>query len=236
MKFGKKDNYKQAVATANKAPTGDVILNFITRKMEQNDIASVLAEIIFLSNTKRSSLVTIENETPVEILYHKCFIARGDQAHYVGFDKNVPPKSKVGYSFENHTRLSLDGCAAMLFFSVMTCESEECFFVVAFRNYVIKLRRPNKTVVVILKSFEAMDELYNLLQYSKIMNTGKNSKDVPGMSLEKKYQKPFMWAGCGQKSALEFPSIEICMDMMDTDDCHSQSTIRVLHPKKTDKQ
>uniref|UniRef100_A0A1X7SGI1 Death domain-containing protein n=1 Tax=Amphimedon queenslandica TaxID=400682 RepID=A0A1X7SGI1_AMPQE len=161
---------KNIERNAEKISSGPATLERVRKNVQQNDIASVHAEIRFLSNTKRSSLVTINNKTPATIVYRKCYIARGREASYVGFDSNVQPKSTRSYSFEKHSNLSLEGCGAMLFFSASTCEPEvtKCFFVVAFRNYAIKLRRQNKTALMILYSSKSMDDLFDLLHYARI--------------------------------------------------------------------
>ena len=207
----------------------------VTHEMQQNNIASVHAEIRFLSSKKRSSLVTINNKTPATIIYHKCFIARGHEAHYVGFDSSVPPKSKISYSFEKYTNLSLEGCAAMLFFSATTCESEptKCFFVVVFRNYTIKLRRPNKTALMILHSDKCMDELFDLRQYARVIDNENNNNptNLRGCYVGNKYPKTFMWTGRGDKSILASPFIKFHM-YMDNDNYQSHSVVKVSHPKK----
>ena len=199
--------------------------------MEQSDVGSVLAEICFLSSRKKSSIVTIENKTPAKILYHKCFIARGREASYVGFDSSVPPKSQTSYSFEKHTRLSLDGCAALIFFSATTCKPKatECFFVVAFRNYAIKTKS-NKTALMILNSPKSIEELSGLLQYAKVISNEEEDPNLPGCHIGHEYRTTFTCAGSGEKNGLEFPFIKFDI-YMNNDSNHSQSTITVSHPE-----
>uniref|UniRef100_A0A1X7TR93 Uncharacterized protein n=1 Tax=Amphimedon queenslandica TaxID=400682 RepID=A0A1X7TR93_AMPQE len=230
-RFQKENHYKQAVARAKRGPTGNELLNLVTHKMEQSDVGSVLAEICFLSSGKKSSIVTLENKTPSEIKYHKCFIARGREASYVGFDRNVPPKRDTSYSFEKHTYLSIDGCAAMIFFSATTCKpnATECFFVVAFRNYGIKTK-PNKTALMILNSSESIEELSGLLQYAKVIANKNEDPDLPGCHIGHDYQTTFMCALKGQRNILEFPSIKFRI-YMNNDNNHSQSVITVSHPE-----
>lgn len=216
-----------------KISSGPATLERVKQNMQQNDIASVHAEIRFLSNTKRSSLVTINNKTTATIVYRKCYIARGREASYVGFDSNVQPKSTRSYSFAKHSNLSLEGCGAMLFFSASTCEPEatKCFFVVAFRNYTIKLRRPNKTALMILHSSKSMDDLFDLLHYARIINNeNENPSNLPGCYVGDKYPTTFMWTGRGEERALVFPSIEFCLTM-DNDNYHSHSIVTVSPPK-----
>ena len=209
------------------------MLDLVTYKMEQNDVASVLAEICFLSTKRRSSLVTVVNKTPAKIQYHRCFIARGREASYVGFDSSVPPESRMSYSFERYSDLSIEGCAAMIFLSATTCEPEatKCFLVIAFRNYAIKLRRPNKSALMILHSSKSMDELSDLLHYARIVdNENENPSNLRGCYVGNKYPKTFVWTDCGEERALVLPSIEFHMTM-NNDNYHSHSTVTVSHPK-----
>ncbi|XP_019852828.1 PREDICTED: uncharacterized protein LOC109582527 [Amphimedon queenslandica] len=198
--------------------------------------ASVPDEAYYLSHNKRSfsSLVVIANETPATIIYHTCFIARGHEGCYVGFDNSVPPGITTSYCFEKCTSPSEGlGCAAMIFFSATTCEPEpvQCFFVVAFRNYTIKLRKPNKTALMILSSSKSINELFDLLHYDRIIDNEKeNPSNLPGCYIGDKYPTTFMSTGRGDKKALTFSSIEFHMTM-DSDNDQSFSTVTVSHPK-----
>lgn len=145
-------------------------------KFAKLGLPSVLAEIDFLSSQNRSCLVTIKNQTQSNIKFRKAFILRGFQPTYHGFDQGIPSNDEHSYTFERQPR-SLTGCAAMIVFSTETTKQQqptECFFLVAFRNYVIQLIKPNKAVLMILSNEGPTEELLNYQQFSSIMaNTSK---------------------------------------------------------------
>ena len=140
-------------------------------KLAKLGLPSVLAEINFLSTQNRSCLVTIENQTQSDVKFCKVLILRGFQPTYHGFDQGIPSNNQHSYTFERQPR-SLTGCAAMIVFSTKTTKQQqptECFFLVAFRNYVIQKIKPNKAVIMILSSEESMKELLNYQQFNSIM-------------------------------------------------------------------
>lgn len=171
-----KDKHSKALTKLKDSEMLRNILGAAAHKFAKCGLPAVLAEINFLSSQKRSCLVTIENQTQSNIKFRKAFILRGFQPTYHGFDQGIPSNSQHSYTFERQP-LSLTGCAAMIIFSTETTKQQqptECFFLVAFRNYVIQWIKPNKAVLMILSNEGPMEELLNYQQFNSTMaNTSK---------------------------------------------------------------
>lgn len=189
-----------------------------------------LAEIAFLSNKKLSCLVTIDNKTPVNLMYHKCFVARGRVSGYHGFDQSIPAKSQKSYSFEKYTSLSLDGCAAMILFSTNTSESTKCYFIVAFRNYSFKLSK-NKAVLLILDGPQAMAKMSNSLCFGTIMRNEDPKPQIDGCYKGDDYESTYISASLDGKpeAKKEFRHINFSISLIDN--YRSQIKVKVSHPE-----
>ena len=246
--------YSKALTKPHKEELLKDLLGAINYKMHTQGVASVLAEISFLSSKNRSCLVTIDNQTSTEIVYHKCFIVRGRQPSYAQFDCSIPPNENGSYSFEKHTSLSLEGCAAMIFFSINALKDEgilsvsksnrsysklcrpgmeyiwqsHCFFVVAFRNYTIQKFKPNKAVLAILDGPASMDSLSSLLQFGKLINNYKPRPSFQGCYTGSDCQYTFMFnfPGSRMRNTLEFTSIKFTIKI-DNDNHHSVVNVTV---------
>ena len=238
--------YSKALTKPHKREILYNLLGAINYKRHTQGVASVLAEISFLSTENRSCLVTIDNQTPTDIEYQKCFIVRGRQPSYAQFDRSIPPNENGSFSFEKHTSLSLEGCAAMIFFSInaskdegvstkqnqryskLYCNSMEyiwqdhCFFVVAFRNYMIQKLKPNKAVLMILDGPASMDNLSSLLQFGKLMNNHKPKPSFQGCYTGSDCQQTFMFSSpdSRMRNMLEFKSTTFTIKI-DGDSHHS---------------
>lgn len=201
----------------------------VTYKMRNSKI-SLLAEIKFLSNTKKSSLVTIHNETPHTMMFHQCFIARGRISGYLGFNQSIAANSQKSYSFEKYTSLSLDGCAASILLSATTCESTKCYFAVAFRNYLkfANLSR-NKAALLILNDAESIAQMSDSQCFSKIMRNKDECPNFEGCYKGDIYKPSFMLASLDQSECHEFRNI--CFQIAMIDGTRSQIDLKVLHPE-----
>lgn len=219
-KYGKEKEHGTAVVKMAKKESLKLMYDFVTHKMEQGDITGVLAEIEFLSNTMRSCLVTVNNKTRIPVQYDKCLITRGREASSSGFDADIPPQSKGSYSFEKYTRHSIEGCAAMMFFSIAS-KPNACLFMVAFRNYTIKIMRPNRAVLMFLDSKKSMDKVSDLKVFEKIMNNKGNSRNIPGCYEGKK----ILCANLGSTMAGNFDSIEFSIEMNNDNYCSEVNVI-----------
>ena len=246
--------YSKALTKPHKEEFLKDLLGAINYKMHAQGVASVLAEISFLSSKNRSCLVTIDNQTSTNIEYHKCFIVRGRQPSYAQFDHSIPPNENGSFSFEKHTVLSMEGCAAMIFFSINALKDEEissvsqsnrsysklcrpgmeyiwqshCFFVVAFRNYTIQKLKPNKAVLMILDGPTSMDDLSGLLQFRKLINNYKPRPSFQGCYTGSDCQYTFMFScpGSRMRNTLEFKSTEFTIKI-DDDNHHSRVNVTV---------
>ncbi|XP_019861161.1 PREDICTED: uncharacterized protein LOC109589540 isoform X2 [Amphimedon queenslandica] len=221
--------YEQALANCQKDSKLRMLMEAVTYKM-QNSKMSFLAEIKFLSNTKMSSLVTINNETPHTMMYHQCFIARGRISGYPGFNESIAANSHKSYSFEKYSSLSLDGCAAMILLSATTCESTKCYFAVAFRNYLkfASLSR-NKAALLILNDAESIVRMSDSQCFSKIMRNKDESPNFEGCYKGDIYKPSFMLASLDQSECHEFRNI--CFRIAMIDGTRSQISLTVLHPE-----
>ena len=244
--------YSKALTKPHKREILYNLLGAINYKRHTQGVASVLAEISFLSTENRSCLVTIDNQTSTNIEYHKCFIVRGRQPSYAQFDHSIPPNENGSFSFEKHTSLSLEGCAAMIFFSINASKDEgvstkqnqrysklcrpgmeyiwqnHCFFVVAFRNYMIQKLKPNKAVLMILDGPASMDNLSSLLQFGKLMNNRKSRPSFQGCYTGSDCQHTFMFSSPDSKmrNMLEFKSTKFTIKI-DGDNHHSVVNVTV---------
>ena len=244
--------YSKALTKPHKKEILYNLLGAINYKRHTQGVASVLAEISFLSTENRSCLVTIDNQTPTDIEYHKCFIVRGRQPSYAQFDHSIPPNENGSFSFEKHTSLSLEGCAAMIFFSINVSKDEgvstkqnqrysklysssmeyiwqdHCFFVVAFRNYMIQKLKPNKAVLMILDGPASMDNLSSLLQFGKLMNNHKPKPSFQGCYTGSDCQQTFMFSSPGSRmrNTLDFKSTTFAIKI-DGDNHHSVVNVTV---------
>ena len=246
--------YSKALTKPHKKEILYNLLGAINYKRHTQGVASVLAEISFLSTENRSCLVTIDNQTPTDIEYHKCFIVRGRQPSYAQFDHSIPPNENGSFSFEKHTVLSMEGCAAMIFFSINALKDEEissvsqsnrsysklcrpgmeyiwqshCFFVVAFRNYTIQKLKPNKAVLAILDGPASMDDLSSLPQFGKLMNNDKPKPSFQGCYTGSECQQTFMFSspGCRLRNMLEFKSTTFTIKI-DGDNHHSVVSVTI---------
>ena len=246
--------YSKALTKPHKKEILYNLLGDINYKRHTQGVASVLAEISFLSTENRSCLVTIDNQTPTDIEYHKCFIVRGRQPSYAQFDHSIPPNENGSFSFEKHTVLSMEGCAAMIFFSINALRDEEissvsqsnrsysklcrpgmeyiwqshCFFVVAFRNYTIQKLKPNKAVLAILDGPASMDDLSSLPQFGKLMNNHKPKPSFQGCYTGSECQQTFMFSspGCRLRNMLEFKSTTFTIKI-DGDNHHSVVSVTI---------
>ena len=242
--------YSKALTKPHKEEILHNLLGAINYKRRTQGVASVLAEISFLSTENRSCLVTIDNQTSTDIEYLKCFIVRGRQPSYAQFGCSISPNENGSYSFEKHTTLSLEGCAAMIFFSINASRDEgvlsvsqstkqnhklyssrsgmeyiwqsRCFFVVAFRNYMIQKLRQNKAVLAILDGLTSMDDLSSLLQFGKLINNDKPKPSFQGCYTGSDCQHTFIISPPGSKlrNMLEFKSIKFTIEI-DNDNHHS---------------
>ena len=249
--------YSKALTKPHKRESLNDLLEDINHKRHTQGVASVLAEISFLSSKNRSCLVTINNQTSNDIEYHKCFILRGRQPSYPQFDCSISPKEKGSYSFEKHTSRSLEGCAAMIFFSICALKNEEasglsrsntlnrsysklysssmeyiwqnhCFFVVAFRNYMIQKFKQNKAVLAILDGPVSMDNLSSLPQFGRLMNNHIPRPSFQGCYTGSDCQRTFMFNSPGSRlrNTLEFKSIKFTIEI-DDDNHHSRVNVTV---------
>ena len=246
--------YSKALTKPHKKEILYNLLGDITYKRHTQGVASVLAEISFLSTENRSCLVTIDNQTSTDIVYHKCFIVRGRQSSYAQFDHSIPPNENGSFSFEKHTALSMEGCAALIFFSINALKDEgilsisqsnrrysklckpgmeyfwqsHCFFVVAFRNYTIQKLKPNKAVLAILDGPASMDDLSSLPQFGKLMNNDKPKPSFQGCYTGSECQQTFMFSspGCRLRNMLEFKSTTFTIKI-DGDNHHSVVSVTI---------
>ena len=246
--------YSKALTKPHKKEILYNLLGDINYKRHMQGVASVLAEISFLSTENRSCLVTIDNQTSTDIVYHKCFIVRGRQSSYAQFDHSIPPNENGSFSFEKHTALSMEGCAALIFFSINALKDEgilsisqsnrrysklckpggeyvwqsHCFFVVAFRNYMIQKLKPNKAVLAILDGPASMDDLSSLPQFGKLMNNHKPKPSFQGCYTGSECQQTFMFSspGCRLRNMLEFKSTTFTIKI-DGDNHHSVVSVTI---------
>ena len=148
-KAGRIQEFK--LITKNLKGTGDVSLRELYKKITRNLLdgkaGSVFEEIVFLSQNKRSCLAEVKNQTSYTI---SCFgrAILGMQEHTD--DHEIQPRQQKSYSFKK-SDYSLKGCAGILIFTVEISEASPLYFLVAFRNYTVQIRKQSCNKVAILR-------------------------------------------------------------------------------------
>lgn len=209
--------------------------------MEADGVAAVLPEITFLSNERKSCLITIENKVAAPIMYRKCFIVSGRQSSYYGFDDSILPDDKRSYCFEKST---LEECSAMIFFSIdislskhnqpakteepddpTDAEPNECFFMVSFKKCIIQTSS-NKVVLMVLNNAKSENELFSAQKFEKIINNEKESPDISGCYDDNDCLKKFAFSHPGSIASLDFKVINFTIKI-DDDSHHTQVIVKV---------
>ena len=186
----------------------------------------------FFSSKIMRCHVTIDNKTRDAIRYHKCFVARGRISDHTKFDESISSKCQKTYYFEKYSPLSLDGCAAMLLLSAETSETTRCYFVVAFRNYAIKIRSfsRNKAVLLILDDARSMAKISDLQCFGNIMRNEDPKPQFDGCYKGDVYdEQTFMSALVDRSESSDFRNI--CFSIAMIDNYCSQINVIVSHPE-----
>ena len=128
--------------------TGDVTLkdlfNKITSDLIDGKAGSVIGEIAFLSQNKRSCRVQVENQTDYTITcFGTAILGKQEHTH----DYKIQSKQGKSYFFKK-SNFSLKGCSGILTFTV---EGSTLCFLVAFRNDTIQIRKKSCNKVAILR-------------------------------------------------------------------------------------
>lgn len=233
--------YDQAIENIKDKENLKSLFDKVSDKMEADGVAAVLPEIIFLSNKKKSCLVTIENKVAAPIMYRKCFIVSGCQSSYYGFDDSILPDDKRSYCFEKST---LEECSAMIFFAVdisllthnqpakieeaddpTDAEPNECFFMVSFKKFLFRTSS-NKVALMFLNDAKSENELFSAQKFEKIINNEKESPDISGCYDGIDCLKKFAFRHPGSIASLDFKVINFTIKI-DDDSHHTQVTVVV---------
>ena len=108
---------------------------------------AVFGEIAFLSQNKRSCLVQVENQTCYTIIcFGTAILGKQEHTH----DYEIQSKQGKSYFFKK-SNFSLKGCSVILTFTVKIPKVPSLYFLVAFRNDTIQIRKKSCNKVAILR-------------------------------------------------------------------------------------
>ena len=143
----------------------------ITRDLLNGKTSSVLGQIAFLCQNKRSCIAQVENQTSYTIsCFGKAILGKQEHAH----DPKIQPKQQKSYFFKK-SNFSLKGCAGILIFTVKISDASPLYFLVAFRNYTVQISEQSYNKVAILRINKSEIET-DVCFFSKLM---KNEESCP---------------------------------------------------------
>lgn len=213
---GLSQEHRKAMKSVSKSTDPDdkeQLFQDISSRLANGERRSLMEEITFLSQNKRSTLVRVRNNTPY-VIETSCITIFGAQKE--SGVSEIPPKTEQGYNYKK-SKLSFKGCAGIQTFGVKLSETSKLHFLVAFRNLTVQIKKKfhNKVALLFTEDSNINADL-DVVIFERIMRNEDPNPDLPGCYPRGKYGCTFKATIASEQPTFEmtYDSIQIVVSMM----------------------
>ena len=212
--FSQEHSKAMRIVSKSTAPDDkEQLFQDISLRLATGERRSLLEEITYLSQNKRSTLVRVRNETPY-VIESSCITIFGAQKE--SGVSEISPKTERGYNYKK-SKLSFKGCAGIQTFGVKLSETSKLRFLVAFRNLTVQIKKKfhNKVALLFIEDCDINADL-DVVIFERIMRNEDPNPDLPGCYPRGKYDCTFKATIASEQPTFHmiYDSIKIVVSMM----------------------